>query len=139
MKNTNLILLLILGFSLISNAQSKKERKAIYDSQYNYEIQSLGVGQDGTKLLKIWGYGKKPDDAVYEAKRNAVAAVIFRGIPAGNGAATTPSILPIDGYEKNMEFFDDFYQRVFDKHPNVNRRLYLLKTDNNTDYRVLRK
>jgi len=110
MKNTNLILLLILGFSLISNAQSKKERKAIYDSQYNYEIQSLGVGQDGTKLLKIWGYGKKPDDAVYEAKRNAVAAVIFRGIPAGNGAATTPSILPIDGYEKNMEFFDDFFK-----------------------------
>jgi hypothetical protein len=110
MKKTLLIAFLAFFAFTNGNAQSRKERKAMYDSKYNYEIQSLGVGQDGTKLVKIWGYGKKADDAVYEAKRNAVAAVIFRGVPAGNGAAATPSILTIDGYEKNADFFDDFFK-----------------------------
>ncbi len=90
--------------------QTRKERKAMYDSQYNYELACLGVGNDGTKLLKVWGYGKKVDNAIYDAKRTAVAAVIFRGVPAGNGAAPTPSLLPVDGYEKNMDFFDEFFK-----------------------------
>ncbi len=110
MKNT--LFFIILAFLAVSSAdaQSRKERKAMYDSQYNYEIQSLGVGQDGTKLVKIWGYGKKADNALFEAKKNAVAAVIFRGIPGGNGAAPTPAILSVDGYEKNAAFFDDFFK-----------------------------
>jgi Uncharacterized protein conserved in bacteria len=40
-------------------------------------------------------------------------------------------------YLESPEFFDDFYQRVFDKQPNVNRRLYLLKVKDGTDYWVL--
>jgi hypothetical protein len=90
--------------------QTRKERKAMYDSQYNYELACLGVGNDGTKLLKVWGYGKKVDNAIYDAKRTAVAAVIFRGVPAGNGAAPTPSLLPVDGYGQNMDFFDEFFK-----------------------------
>jgi hypothetical protein len=110
MKRTFFVLVIAFVAFSVTNAQSRKERKAMYDSKYNYEIESLGVGQDGTKLVKIWGYGKKADDAVYEAKRNAVAAAIFRGIPAGNGAAATPALLSVDGYEKNMDFFDDFFK-----------------------------
>lgn len=40
-------------------------------------------------------------------------------------------------YLESPEFFDDFYQRVFDKQPNINRRLYLLKVKDGTDYWVL--
>ncbi|MBU2650750.1 MAG: hypothetical protein KKA81_07435 [Bacteroidetes bacterium] len=110
MKKIIILTFLALGLPAFMSGQSRKERKAMYDSKYNYEVQSLGVGQDGTKLLKIWGYGKKPDDALFEAKKNAVAAVIFKGIPAGNGAAQTPAILGVDGYEKNMDFFDEFFK-----------------------------
>lgn len=101
--------LVVMGLPFASG-QTEKQLKALYDSKYNYELSCLGVGQDGTKLLKVWGYGKKVDNAVYEAKRTAVAAVIFRGVPAGNGAAPTPSILPIDGYEQHREFFDEFFK-----------------------------
>ena len=94
----------------IAVGQTRKERKAMYDSQYNYELACLGVGQDGTKLLKVWGYGKKVDNAIYDAKRTSVAAVIFRGVPAGNDAAPTPSLLPVDGYEQHMDFFDEFFK-----------------------------
>lgn len=108
-KSILTIITLLIALATIVG-QTRKERKAMYDSQYNYELACLGVGNDGTKLLKVWGYGKKVDNAIYDAKRTSVAAVIFRGVPAGNGAAPTPSLLPVDGYEKNMEFFDEFFK-----------------------------
>lgn len=54
-------------------------------------------------------------------------------------------VTPIDNasfghgyYLECPEFFDDFYQKLLDKTPNANRRLYLLKTKDNVDYWVLR-
>lgn len=110
MKNSYIVVICLLMICQSGIGQTRKERKAMYNSQFNYEIACLGVGNDGTKLVKIWGYGKRVDDAVYDAKRTAVAAVIFRGIPEGNGAAQTPSLLPVDGYEQNLNFFDDFFK-----------------------------
>jgi esterase/lipase superfamily enzyme len=40
-------------------------------------------------------------------------------------------------YLESPEFYDDFYLRILDKQPNTNRRLYLLKFKDNTDYWVL--
>lgn len=110
MKKLSILVFMLFAFVALTFGQSRKERKAMYDSKFNYEVQTLGVGQDGTKLFKIWGYGKKPHDAMFEAKRNAVAAVIFKGLPPGNGAAKTPPILSVDGYEQHPDFFDEFFE-----------------------------
>ncbi|MDD5495659.1 MAG: alpha/beta hydrolase [Candidatus Omnitrophica bacterium] len=40
-------------------------------------------------------------------------------------------------YLECPEFYDDFYMRIFDKDPNVNRRLYLLTFKDKVDYWVL--
>jgi esterase/lipase superfamily enzyme len=40
-------------------------------------------------------------------------------------------------YLESPEFFDDFYMRIFNTNPSMNRRLYLLKCNDNTDYWVL--
>lgn len=89
---------------------SRRDRKAHYTSNYNYEVETTGVGQDGTKTMKVWGYGKRVEDAVIEAKMNAVASVIFRGIPGGHGAAATPAILsdPNAG-EEHADYFEEFF------------------------------
>ena len=87
MKTLQITLVLLLALAVSVNGQRRKQRKAYYGSQYNVEIQTLGVGNDGTKLFKVWGYGKKADIAAFEAKRNAISAAIFKGIPAGGGAA----------------------------------------------------
>jgi hypothetical protein len=108
-KNIFTVIILMVAVT-VASGQTRRERKAMYDSKYNYELACLGVGQDGTKLLKVWGYGKKVDNAIYDAKRTAVAAVIFRGVPGGNGAAPTPSLLPVDGYDQHFEFFDEFFK-----------------------------
>lgn len=107
------ILALAVMVSTYSNAQERykrKERKAHYSSNYNYEVEIMGVGQDGTKVMKVWGYGKKVEDAVIEAKMNAVAAAIFKGIPGGNGAAATPAILSDpNASDKHAEYFETFF------------------------------
>ena len=59
-----LLFALVFAFALPVNAQSRKERKILYNSQYNYEIEPVGVGQDGTKVFKVWGYGKDVGAAV---------------------------------------------------------------------------
>ncbi|MDD5437395.1 MAG: alpha/beta hydrolase, partial [Candidatus Omnitrophica bacterium] len=40
-------------------------------------------------------------------------------------------------YLECPEFYDDFYMRILDAKPNVNRSLYLLKSKTGTDYWVM--
>ncbi|MGI6477845.1 MAG: hypothetical protein ACOX0M_00200 [Salinivirgaceae bacterium] len=110
-KKIQFTFVLLLAIVVSTNAQSRKERKAYYGSKYNVEIETLGVGNDGTKLFKVWGYGKKVNDAVFEAKRNAISAAIFKGIPAGRGASPTPALTTeVDAETKHQEFFDEFFK-----------------------------
>lgn len=100
-------------FTTLSFAQSKgKVAKMEYNSSYNYEVATVAVGVDGTKLVKVWGYGKKAEDAQRTAKKNAVACAIFKGYPAaGNGrAAATPAITTdANAAEKHKEYFEKFF------------------------------
>ncbi len=94
-----------------AQAQSRKERKVLFGSSYNYEISTVQVGQEGTKYVKVWGYGKKVDQAIVQAKKNAVAACIFRGIPGNGTAASTPAILQDPNAEElNYDYFQDFFE-----------------------------
>ncbi len=109
-KNLLVSLLLVFFFAQGTSAQKRKERKALYSSKYNYQIQCLGVGNDGTKLFKVWGFDRNAKNAANKAKRNAVAACIFRGIPAGGGADKTPAILTDPDADKtHSDFFNDFF------------------------------
>lgn len=112
-RNIMLVLVALALFMPAADAQAKykkKERRAHYNSQYNYEVEVQGVGQDGTKVIKVWGYGKRVEDAIIEAKMNAVAAAIFKGIPGGQGAAATPAILSDpNADQKHADYFDKFF------------------------------
>lgn len=113
LRTIAVFLSVFLLFTHSAEAQKKvkrKDRKAHYNSSYNYEVQIMGVGQDGTKVMKVWGYGKRVEDAIIEAKANAVASVIFRGIPGGHGAAATPAILtdPNAG-DVHADYFENFF------------------------------
>ncbi len=110
------ILLLAGAALLISSCSSQRElgpreRKILYSSSYNYEIQPAGVGQNGTKAVKVWGYGPSVEDAMQIAKRNAVAACIFHGIPAGPGVGRTPAIVTDrNAHEKHADYFEEFFK-----------------------------
>ncbi|MEJ5316601.1 MAG: hypothetical protein WHS63_06315 [Tenuifilum sp.] len=103
----------VLGVVMIlpANAQTRKERKILWNSQYNYEIEPVGVGQDGTKVFKVWGYGKDVGAAVMNAKEAAVAACIFKGLPGGGGSAPTPPICSQPNAEQiHADYFEKFFE-----------------------------
>lgn len=108
---TKTLLLTVLVLSMLFGCASRRERQILYSSSYNYEIQPAGVGQDGTKAVKVWGYGRSPEDAVRAAKRNAIAASIFQGIPAGTGVGRTPAIVTDHNADvKHADYFDEFFK-----------------------------
>ncbi len=97
-------------FTTAIDAQSKKD---IFNDPDNYECHSLGVGVDGVKLIKVYAYGKKVDDAIQKAKRSAVHACIFKGVagqvkvdPIVNDATAIQ--------EKYKDYFDKFFSPTGD-------------------------
>ena len=70
--------MLMMLFSLTTNAQARK--KAERDTQeWRYEIEVVQTGTQGTYLIKVWSYSKKPDVAIEQDKKNAVHRIIFKG------------------------------------------------------------
>ena len=77
---------------------------------WNYEIEPVGVGTQGTYLIKVWSYSKNPVLAIEEAKRNAVHGIIFKGfggvqgIPGQHPLTNNPSL-----ETEQSEFFRNFF------------------------------
>ena len=106
-----LIGLVFLAFSSLGlEAQTKKEKKIAGYVDANYEVECLGTGSQGSQLLKVWGYGKTPEDAVIQAKRNAVHAVIFKGITAGQGCMKRPILTDAGIEEAHADYFKAFFE-----------------------------
>ena len=94
-----------------SFAQKKKDRKALFSSWNNYEVATQKVGTDGTKFIKVWAFGKDVDQAVVQAKKNAVHACLFRGLPGNEVAMATPAICPDPATLTAHEaYFTDFFE-----------------------------
>lgn len=104
-----IIFMMLVGLTAFS--QTKKEKKIAGYTVDNYEVECLGTGNEGTQLMKVWGYGKKPEDAVIQAKLNAVHAVIFKGIFAGEAGCMKRPLVSDPGLEeKNQDYFDAFFK-----------------------------
>jgi hypothetical protein len=105
--------IVLFGIALLPgllSAQTRRERKILYNSQYNYEIEPVGVGQDGTKVFKVWGVGKDVNEAIMKAKADAVAACIFKGLTGGAGSAPTPPIITEPNAEvRYADYFETFF------------------------------
>lgn len=112
MKRVLPLLLIISIWIFPSNlsAQSKRELKAMVQGFSNYEVTTVKVAVDGTKFVKVWGVGKKVNDAIEQAKKNAVHACLFRGLPGMESAMATPAIFKDqEAFDDNIEFFGPFF------------------------------
>lgn len=85
----------------------------IIDSAYSrnsFNIECLGVHEDGSQTLRSWGKGKKKSMAMQMAKKNAVKAVIFDGIQQGTGECNKRPLVPeVNAREKYEDFFNRFF------------------------------
>lgn len=81
-------------------------------SAYNkYKVECLGMELDGSQTLRSWGIGKNKKDAVEQAKKEAVHAVVFKGIHDGiSGCNTKPIIFEVNAEEKYEDYFNAFFK-----------------------------
>lgn len=75
-----------------------------------YDPECLGVELDGSQTLRVWGVGRNKKDAVEQAKKNAVKAVVFSGIRNGiSGCNTRPVLMEVNAEEKYEDYFNVFF------------------------------
>ena len=75
-----------------------------------FEVECLGVEGDGSQTVRAYGFGKDKEDATDQAQKNAVYAVIFKGITKGSGCNMKPLINEVNAREKYEDYFDNFFK-----------------------------
>ena len=104
MKKITLTLFILAAF--IFSCKTKQTQAPTYD----YEVQCLGTGKQGTQLVKIWGYGKNPTEAIEQAKMNAVHAILFKGVATGSpGCIQRPLVTNNQAEEQYKTYFTEFF------------------------------
>ena len=78
---------------------------------FGYEMTCLGVGSEGSNLLKVYYYGKTYDKSVEQAKHDAVHGILFKGIVGSNGCANQPAMVKPQEQVANQAFFDEFFKK----------------------------
>jgi hypothetical protein len=107
----SLWLLILASFLFINIIAAQSSKKADKDTQnWRYEIEAVGTGTQGSYLIKVWSYSKKPVVAIEQAKKNAVHGIIFRGFVGisrvpGQNPLTNNTNLEIE----QEEFFKNFF------------------------------
>jgi len=101
MKKIALFLIVVLFTTTRTIAQSDP-------ANYNYEVQFLRTGLEGTELFKVYSYCKKEKDCFEYAKMDAVKAIIFKGIP-GSGMQR-PMVTEVGAEDKYRDYFKEFFK-----------------------------
>ncbi|PIF30117.1 hypothetical protein CLU81_0519 [Flavobacterium sp. 9] len=110
MKKIIITLLLLIISSITINAQQRKANK---DTEaWRYEIEAVQTGIQGTYLIKVWSYSKKPEVATEQCKKNAIHGIIFKGFAGKSGVPgqsplTNNSDLEIEKADFFKTFFSD--------------------------------
>jgi hypothetical protein len=65
------------------------------------------TGKNGTVIFKVFSYGKNAKRAIETGKRNAVHAVLMKGIPGTN--FQQPLLNSANAIKKNEKYFEDFF------------------------------
>ena len=77
---------------------------------WEYEIEPVSVGTQGTYLIKVWSYSRNPELAIEQAKRNAVHGVIFKGFRGISGVPGQHPLADSPNLEvEQAEFFRNFF------------------------------
>lgn len=98
---------MLIAACMITGTMTAQPRLATYQKQ---AIECLGTEGDGSQTLRVTGTGRNKADAVEQAKKDAVMAVIFTGIRGGlQGCDARPLINELDARDKYAEYFDIFF------------------------------
>lgn len=70
-----------------------------------------GSANDGSIIIKAWGYGKSNNEAMENAKKNAVQDVLFKGIKSIGQSGCPSRAIVEDISKRESEYFKKFFQK----------------------------
>jgi hypothetical protein len=100
----------VIAFAILATSNSSAQ-KASMAGEYKYESECQGVEGDGSQTLKAWGTGNSKNDAVEQAKKNAVRDVLFKGIR--NGKPDICNVKPVINEVNAQEKYEDYFNKFF--------------------------
>lgn len=105
MNRIIVLLVLIASIPMLSIAQKKHKNELLDDE---YEVSFVRTGVEGTTLFKVYSYGKNENKCLENAKRNAIKAVLFNGIPGSD--IQRPLVSDPQAVEVHKEYFNAFFK-----------------------------
>lgn len=121
MKNFKSFLLVVGTAVMLWSCKTPTNVSSEY-ANYGFEIECLGLDPDGSQTIRTWGSGINKSKAIEQAKRNAVEAVIFKGITAGTGDCNKR---PLVNEANARERYEDYFNRFFAQGGAYNRYVRL--------------
>lgn len=107
LKTSNAIALFV-AIALVGSSCSVKNRPI--GSFYSYETECMGTSFAGSETVMTWGSGTTKQDAIEQAKKNALHTIIFDGIRKGkSGCSTSPLITVVNAEKKYASYFNNFF------------------------------
>lgn len=104
------ILISALLILTLAGCNTAKDIDSTY-ANHNFEVQCVDTDGD-YEILRSWGKGNDKDDSIEQAKKNALRAVMFKGITGGNGnCRVRPIILAVNAEENNRQYFNEFFAK----------------------------
>tara|TARA_B100000902_G_C27266065_1_gene893565 strand:- start:111 stop:1556 length:1446 start_codon:yes stop_codon:yes gene_type:complete len=106
-----LIISILIPVNLI--AQTKREDRISQERTRNWQYESIcfqSGGAGSSYLVQITSYVADLRQSLSQAKRDAIHAVLFKGISGNNlGCSTKAPVIPNSVYEDNFQYFEDFF------------------------------
>ena len=97
----------VLMLSLLAPQFSEAQTNAAVNG---LDVECLGVEHDGSQTLRVTGRGRNKADAIEQAKKDAIMAVIFTGVSKGRGGCDVrPLIFEANAREKYEDYFNIFF------------------------------
>ena len=105
------ILIVTLSFQSVF-AQTRKENKVAQERTRDWQYESICAesgGSESSYLIQVTSYVPDLKLALPQAKKNAIHAVLFKGISGNSLGCTTKDPLISDStYDDNFRYFEDF-------------------------------
>lgn len=106
------LLLLAAALLVVAGASASSRKLKNSDTQkFQYEIEGVNNGLQGSYLVKVWSYSARPKADIETSKKNAVHGVIFKGYAGTQNARPQRPLIADPGTElEHAEFFDLFFK-----------------------------
>jgi hypothetical protein len=111
MKNLKLIISLVFISLCTTNVVQSQKRENKDTQAWRYEIEAVQTGTQGTYLIKVWSYSKKPELATEQSKKNAIHGIIFKGFTGKSGVpGQSPLANNVNLEVEKADFFKPFFE-----------------------------